>query len=292
MCLLIAMVLWFTLSIGETYTIFVEMETQVTNIPPDTALAMLPPATIQVEVRGEGTALFGVRFDPPLLPIDATADNVNVNRLVNLPQGVSAVSFTPASFDLYKEERITRRIPLRSRAVIEPAASHDFFADPVLTPDSIEVSGARSIINALDAWPTVAYEHTGLDDTLTVVIALMDTLAGLVTASHTETTLATRAHQFSEDTRVLRVEVTELPTTQQGVELDPASVKVTYLVPVSQYQQARSAPDFFATVSYDVIRADATGRVHPEIHLPTELLVRHVKTEPSTLQYFISLSNE
>ena len=292
MCIVVSVMLWFTLSIGETYTILVEMETQVTNVPPDTALAMLPPTTVQVQVRGAGTALFGLRFDPPRLPIDAGVDIVNVSTQVNLPQGVSAVSFLPQSFNLYKEQLITRKIPIRSRAFIEPAASYDFFSEPVLIPDSIEVSGARSVVNALDAWPTMPFERTGLEDTLSVVIPLVDTLAGLVTASHTQTTLSTRAHQFSEDTRVLRVEVTELPTTQQGVELDPPSVAVTYIVPVSQYQEAQRAPDFFATVSYDVIRTDATGRVRPEIHLPTQLLVRHVKTEPSTLRYFISLSNE
>ena len=57
LCVLIAVVLWLTLSIGETYTILVEMETQVVNVPPDTALAALPPARVQVQVRGEGEAL-------------------------------------------------------------------------------------------------------------------------------------------------------------------------------------------------------------------------------------------
>ncbi len=292
MCIVVAVVLWFTLSIGETYTIFVEMDTLVTNVPPDTALAMLPPSSVQVQVRGAGTALFGLRFDPPRLPIDAAEDVVNVSTQVNLPQGVSAVSFIPQSFTLYKEQLITRKIPIRSRAVIEPAASYDFFSPPVLTPDSIEISGARSVVEALEAWPTVPFRRTGLEDTLTVVVALVDTLAGLVTASHAETTLSTRAHQFSEDSRVLRVEVTEQPTTQRGVELDPPSVTVKYIVPVSQYQAAQRAPDFFATVSYDVIRTDATGRVQPEIHYPTQLMIRPVSIEPSTLRYFISLSNE
>lgn len=288
LCVLIAVVLWLTLSIGETYTILVEMETQVVNVPPDTALAALPPARVQVQVRGEGTALFGLRFNAPALVIDAAQDNVNFGTLMSLPQGIQIENVNPPSFNLRKEQRIIRKIPIQSRAVIETAESHDFFDNHVLTPDSIVVSGARSIINDLAYWPTEVYQHTGLIDSLSVVIALADTLAGLVEKNHTETTLTAIAYQFTEQTRVLDVEVTGLPTSQRVVEFDPSTVRVTYRIPLSQYDAAMEAPDFFATVSYEAIRADTTGRVRPVIHQP-ELSLRNVKTSPSTVQYYESL---
>ena len=289
MCVVIAVVLWFTLSVGETYSILVDLDTQVTNVPPEMALTALPPSTVQVQVRGEGTALFGLRFNPPLLSIDATQDAVNVSTLVTPPQGVVVENVFPPVFNLRKEQRIFRTVPIRSRAVIEAAETYDFFEPPLLTPDSVVISGARSIVNAVEYWPTDVQEHSDLKDSLVVTLPLVDTLEVLVTKSHTETVLSTVAHEFTEQERDLNVEATEFPTTLRGVELVPSSIRVTYRVPVSQYEEAQVAPDFYATVSYNMIRTDTTGRVRPEIHLPTELSIRNLAWTPSSLRYYVSL---
>ncbi len=292
MCVLIAVVLWFTLSIGETYTILVEMNTQVVNLNPDTAFVALPPSSVQAQVRGEGTVLFGLRFNAPTLVIDASQDEVAFGPLVSPPQGVQVESVIPPGVNLRKEERVTRRVPILSRAVIEAAESYDLVNQPILTPDSVAVSGARSIIDDLEYWPTEAHRQTGLKDSMAVVIALADTLPGLVIKSHTETTLTATALQFTEQSRILKVEVTGLPTTllmtQRAVEFDPATVEVTYRVPLSQYEAALEAPDFFATVSYEAILADTTGLVKPEIHEP-DLLLHSIEVFPAALQYYESL---
>ena len=75
---------------------------------------------------------------------------------------------------------------------------------------------------------------------------------------------------------------------QRVVEFEPATVEVTYRIPLSQYEAALEAPDFFATVSYEAILADTTGRVQPEIHQP-ELLLHSVESFPSALRYYESL---
>ncbi len=287
-CVLIAVVLWFTLSIRETYTILVEMPTQVANLPDDMALVVLPPASVQVQVSGEGFDLFRLRFNPPTVMIDAAMDDVDFATLVTL-QSVETENVTPRTFPLQKEPRISRKIPIRSRAVIEAAELWDFFQEHVLTPDSIVVTGAASIINDLEDWPSEVIRHTDLQDSLVVVLPLADTLAGLVEKSHLETTLTAVALEYTEGSRVFRVEVGEVPTTQWDVSLEPPTVRVTYRVPLSQFEQAREAEDFYATVSYAVIRADTTGRVRPEIIYPGGISLRNPGFSPSTLRYYVRL---
>lgn len=289
MCMLISVVLWFTLSIGETYSIAVDLHTQIINVPEDMALTILPPPVVQVQVRGEGTALFGLRFNPPILSVDAAQDQISVNSLVTPPQGVVVENVFPPILNLSKEPRISRTVPIQSRAILEPTEAYDFFEAPTLTPDSVAISGARSIVNAVTHWPTEAHEYLDVQDSLIVTLPLVDTLGVLVTKSHTATVLSTVAHMFSEQERDLKVEVTEFPTTLRGVELVPSTIRVSYRVPVSQYQQAWVAPDFYATVSYNVIRTDTTGRVRPEIHLPTALSIRNETIFPSSLRYYVSL---
>ncbi len=287
-CVLIAVVLWFTLSIRETYTILVEMPTQVANLPDDMALVVLPPATVQVQVTGEGFDLFGLRFNPPTLLIDAQEDDVNLKDFVIVPPGINTLGVNPRTFTFEKEPRISRKIPIRSRAIIEAAEPWDFFQEHVLTPDSIVVTGAASIISGLKEWPSEVIRHTDLQDSLVVALPLADTLAGLVEKSHFETTLTAVALVYTEGLRVLRVEVAEVPTTQWDVSLEPPTVRVSYRVPLSQYDQALMAEDFYATVSYAVIRADTTGRVRPEIIYPEGIPLRNRFFSPSTLRYYVS----
>lgn len=289
---LIAVVLWFTLSIRETYTVQVDMPTAVSNLADDTALAALPPKTVQVQLRGEGIELFRFHFNPPTLLIDAEQNEVDFTSLVNLPQGVVAENISPRVFDLQKERRISRKIPIRLRADIETAEAYDFFEPPVLKPDSVVVSGAQSVVNALTDWPTVVYRRSGLRDSIQVTIPLVDTLEGLVTTSLNETTLKALAYEWTEGQRELRVEVTEVPTTQRIVQLEPPTVRVTYRVPVSQFDEAENAMDFYATVPYTVMRSDTTGYVRPRIHLPSELRLRNVAYFPSTLRYYERLIEE
>ena len=285
-CVLIAVVLWFTLSIRETYTILIEMPTQVANLPDDMALVALPPATVQVQVSGEGFDLFGLRFDPPTLLIDAGMDDVDFATLITL-QSVDTDNVIPRTFTFQKEPRISRKIPIRSRAVIEAAEPWDFFQEHVLTPDSIIVTGAASIISDLEDWPSEVIRHTDLQDSLVVALPLADTLAGLVEKSHLETTLTAVALEYTTWSRVFRVKIAEVPTTQWDVSLEPPTVRVSYRVPLSQFDQALEAEDFYATVSYAVIRADTTGRVRPEIIWPGGISFNNTGFSPSTLRYYV-----
>ena len=292
LCLLISVVLWFTLSLSETSETLVTLQTQVTNMPSGTTFVELPPATVRIEVAGVVTDLFSLGFKKPTFEINATDDVVDVNTALQLPPGVSVQNVFPKSIELHKDRILARKIPVQPRVDFTPAATYDFFVDPLITPDSVVISGAQAIVQGLTHWPTAPAVKGRVRDTVEVVVALSDTLSGLVEVSHTEARVASRAYVYTESVRTLPVTVTELPTTQQVVQLDPASVDVTYRIPLAQYQAARKAEDFFATVSYEMIRTDTTGWVSPEIHLPTELLLRHVGTFPRRLEYFIYIGTE
>ena len=291
-CVSVALVMWITLSLDQTYTVLVELDTRVVNLAPDSALVAEPPTSVQARVRGTGTALFSLKYDKPLVDIDASQDAVMLASVANLPQDVTVEDFFPERIQLDIEERIRRRVPVELRATLEPQATYDFFTDPVLMPDSVDVVGALSVVSAVQSWPTVSVRHAGLRDSVNIHLPLSDSLANLVQVEPSHALLHSTAHRFTEAARILPVLVTDLPTTQPPVELDPGSVEVTYRVALSQYDAALGAEDFYATVPYDDIRSDTTGRVTPRIHLPTELLVRPVETYPRTLAYFIFLGSE
>ncbi len=286
-CVLIAVVLWFTLSMRETYTVEIELPTQIVNLPEDVALIEAPPRALQVQVQGEGIELFNLRFDRPTVQIDGRADQVSdVDLSIDLPKGVTLQSINPRVFNLRKEQSITRKIPVELRGTVKATGTDELLYPPLLMPDSVRVIGARSIIRSLTSWPTQVVERTVGSDSLVIAVPLSDTLDGLVLKEHESVTLTAVARPFTEGRRRLRVQVTGVPSNQRVVSLEPSAVTVTYRVPVEQFDEVQRAPDFFAIVSYDEIRADTTGRIRPEVQTPQGFLVRILNVEPATLRYY------
>ena len=52
------------------------------------------------------------------------------------------------------------------------------------------------------------------------------------------------------------------------------------------YQEAMSSLDFYATVPYDRIRGDTTGRVKPILNFPRGIGIRDEIATPPTVRYF------
>lgn len=292
-CLLISLLLWFTLTMQETYTAMIELPTRVVNLPEDLALVSLPPSTVRAQVRGAGFDLLRLRYNPTAVPIDATEDRVDLDVLApELPNGVILEGVNPRVFNLQKDRRVIRHVPVELRGSITTPDTYDLLQRPTLTPDSVFVMGAHSIVDGLESWPTAPLEVNNLTDSLAVMVSLSDSLAGLVELSDRVVQVQAQASLFTEANREIEVLVTGVPSSQRVVALDPEVVRVRYRVPLSQYEASLTAPDFFATVSYEVIRADTTGRVRPELTLPTELTLRDVDMIPPLLGYYEVLVQE
>ncbi|HMB90565.1 MAG TPA: hypothetical protein VKP65_06945 [Rhodothermales bacterium] len=293
LCVLISVVLWFTLSMRHTYTVQLEIPTRVVNMPEDMALSEKPPATVQVQLQGEGIELFGMQFNPPTIDIDAEQDEIDTGALMNtLPEEVAVRGVSPQIFNLQKERRISKKIPVWLQGRIETSAARELLYPPRLEPDSIVVSGARSILDSLTYWPTEPIVEADLRDSLHVRVPLSDTLSGLVNRSNVAVMLTAVARPFTEGIRQFRVDVTGVPSDQRYVSLEPDVVTVRYRVPVALYDAAEQAADFFATVSYNEIREDTTGRVTPTLDYPEDLHLRIVEINPSALRYYERLVDQ
>lgn len=292
-CIVISLFLWFALTVQEIYTVQFEMPTEIVNLPADMALKQLPPKTVQVQVRGEGLELLQLRYNPVIIPIDVSQEQISLDQATpEFSQNVILENVSPRVFNLEKETRIERRIPIQLRADIRTSGKHDLIDAPSISPDSVIVSGARSIISELKYWPTERVTFEGLQDSIVTQVELSDTLDGLVRKSTAQITLRAYADEFTEDTRTIDVMVTKMPTTQRFVTLDPSTIRVTYRVPLSEFERARAAQDFFATVDYDMIREDTTGRVVPKLNLPDNLTLRNVRMIPDVLGYYEVLMDE
>ncbi len=286
-CLLTSTLLWFFFSMQQEHTVPLELPTQVQNLNPDEALAVLPPQTIRVQVEGAGIQLLRLYYNPPTVNLNASADVISLEAAAKeVTKTVRLESVMPRTFVVRKEPRLTRTIPVESRFRVTTPPAFDLTTPIRLDPDSIRVSGATSIIERLAAWPTRAQTFANVRDTLRATVPLLDTLSGLVFRSHETVSVYAVSEEFTEGSREITVLIPGAPQGENLVTLSPSTITVTYQVPLSKYEASLRAEDFFATVSFDEIRSDTTGSVRPRLHFPENLMLREVVFSPTTLQYY------
>ena len=286
--IVISVLFWFTLKMQETYTIAVDLPTQVVNMPEGESLTERPPGQVNVQVEGEGWQLLQIYYRRLPVSLDVGNEPITVQEAAQLSagSGIRVTGASPQTIDLDTGPRVTRTVPVALRAQIEPASTYEIVSGPRVVPDSVEISGADSLVARLVHWPTRRVSRTNVQDDLQLRVALMDTLQGLVTVGREAVDVRVDVELFTEAVKEVPVRVTDVPPGARDVRLEPARVDVIFRVPMSQYEQAVSSEEFSASVAYSDILRDTTGTVEPNVQTPSSVIVRGIRVEPDELEYF------
>ncbi len=292
--LVVAVGLWFTFGMRETYTVTVPVTLRVVGVPEGQALASPPPQTARATVRGEGWRLLFLTRTVPTIPLYADAASVDLERAVlaaGLPAGVDLQSVRPKSARLALDAQIQRRVPIRLVSDLRTDPGYGLLRPPRLLPDSVTVTGARSLVSRLDAWQTEILEAHEVQASFARTVALRDTFAGLVAPNVRSTTVQVPIAEFTGGERDVAIRVINLPAGVAGVRTEPATLRARYRVPLTAddlYGRARSAAGFVAVVDYrDIARDTTSGTVAASPRVPAGLDVRDVTLSPSRVEYFI-----
>jgi len=289
----VAFVLWFTFSMREQYAVAVEMPIEVGRLPDGRALRVLPPAAARVTVQGAGWELLKLQRAPPALVLNATDEQVDVfaaaSESPRLPAGLLVQSVTPSTVRLELEPILTRAVPVRLVVDVDPAPLYDLLGPPRVVPDTVYVTGARSVVLPLESFPTAPLARGDVRQTITTRLALSDTLRGLVRTHVASVEATVPVGLFTEATREVEVQVEGSPPGAPPVVLLPPRVRVTYRIPVEQYERSLRTPDFYVFVPYATVINDTTGTLQPVAQLPAGLAVRDARIEPRRLRYRVRI---
>ena len=291
--LVVASVMWFSFSMRETYPVTLRVPIEIVQTPPGTALRESPPEDVTVTLAGDGWTLLTFTRNPPTIRVEAERSTVDLAaslREAGLPAGVQVQSVQPAIIELALDTRTRRRLPIRLRQNIQTQTSHDLIGPPTLSPDTVEVTGAQSLLAVLDDWPTDVLDLEDLDQSTTQIVALADTFGGLLRPAVDGTRVRVDVGEFTEGRRRLDIRVENLPPGVAGVRFDPDEVLAVYRTPLegAVYDLALTTPGFYAVVDFFDIERDTTdGEVPVSAKWPAGLDVRDVTLQPSRVGYFI-----
>lgn len=290
----VAVVLWFSFSMRESYSVTVELPVEVVRLPDGQALREPPPASTTVTLDGEGWTLLGFSRRRPTIQVEADDDaTVDLGAALQrqVPAGVAVRAVQPRRVALALDAETTRRLPIRLRRNVETRPSYGLLRPPTLQPDSVVVSGAQSLLGRLTDWPTEMLVARDVDADLRQTVALSDTFGGLLSPSVEATTVTVEVGQFTRAERDLDVEVEGLPPRIADVTFDPPRVTASFDVPSAgeAYDEALVSDAFRAVVDWaDIARDSTSGSVPVSLRVPPGLGIRDATASPSRVEYFIS----
>ena len=288
-CVLASVLLWFSFSMRESHQRMLEIPLEIVNLDDSQALVSRPPESVRVQVDGEGIQLLRLYYNPPSIPVDASADDFDLTTAASEAiTGVRIETIIPRTVTLRKDVRLRKRIPLRSRVSVVPPAGHHLVGTQRISPDSVTIEGGRSLIADIQEWPTRRLQFQPQGDTVSVTVALSDSLGDLISFDVTSTVYSASVREFTEGSRQVTINVIGAPA-RQDIKFDPPTIRVVYQVALDQYDEALEAEDFYAEVHFDAMRRDTTGSIVPGIHYPAGIRFREYRLEPPDLGYYFEV---
>jgi hypothetical protein len=157
--LLMAAFLWFFVVSSREYLQAVRVPVAAVSLPVSRVLLSDLPPWAEVRFRGKGTSLLLLGlFGNPHLNIDLSSPSY----AYTLNSSVDQVDWNPAievqvvdvlwpdTIQIQMDDLAKRRLPVKPDLILKPAPDFTQVTPFKVTPDSVTVSGARSIVRRLD----------------------------------------------------------------------------------------------------------------------------------------------
>jgi YbbR domain-containing protein len=287
--MLFSLALWFIVNMGRDYNMTMMLPIEITNLPDDIALSTEVPDNAAVSVSGEGWSLFNLYINPPQVVLNVEAQQVNmfeqVRQQISSISDLSVMQVDPMFIEIETEMRVSKRVPVQSRVNISTENQFGVLGTPEITPDSVNITGPASRIEAVDAWNTAESTVEDVNSDLDLTVDLEAPGPG-ITINPTSVSLRADVAEFTEAEVRIPVRSRGLPSGR-AVTFSPSSILVRYDVPLEHYNDVQSIRPFVAFVDFERLQQDTTGLITPELEKVTdEYDVRLRNFQPTRVSYY------
>lgn len=293
---LFAVLLWLYINLNLVYNISIAIPLDI-NLSKTQALANDLPGFADVSVKGKGWDLMLLILSKNLsLNIDLTNykkdTKINIaqatNDLLSKSSNVVVLSVNPDNIEINFDNIVSKIIKVKNLVNVNPKDGYLVIGSPKITPDSVKVSGAMSIIGKIKFLPTESMNINNVNSGFTKTVKIIDTLINIIKIEPKTVTVSYNIELSAEKNfEDLNVVVSNVPQDKE-VLLVPPKLKLYLRGGVDQL--AKINPDeIYAGIEYRQIDSDSLGFVSPKIVLPADVIV--VKYEPQKFQYIIKKKN-
>lgn len=292
--LILALCLWLMVNLSRDFNLNIELPIQLGTVPADKALVEELPETATVSVTGEGWKLINLYNNPPDINIDVSDTEVNlhdqVQQQMNALASIDIQKVQPLILTVQLEDRISKTVPIRSNVEVSFRNQYGFVDSAEISPDSVSMSGAASLLQDIEEWPTDSVHIENVAENLSHPVPLQDS-GELIELSRDEVIYNATVAQYTEGEAKVNISTRNFPQGRM-VSFSPTSITVKFDIPIYEYAQIENENLFNAYVDYSQIVEDSSGFLTPQIEVSTDEY--HIKIrsfQPRRIAYFMILGN-
>lgn len=284
---------WFAVSMSDEYQVVTSAPLHLEGIPAGKAVRTPVPPSIELKLAGNGwrlastfwTGHLGVsfpvsRFSGRNLFITAG----DVAEAIGLRPGVRLVSTTPDSIAVGLDWAAQKTVPVQLDCQLAFKDGYGQVGPAIVTPESVVITGAESILREIDVWKTTRTVMENLKGPVEADVALTPSVVYLLGFSVPLVHVRINVEPFAEKTLSgLPVDCEDVVADRELILIPP---KIDLVVRGGIRQLAGLAPDdFHVTVHYGDVLADSSGAVDATVQAPSGIQV--VAKRPDRLQYVV-----
>ncbi len=285
---LIALSLWLLVNMGKEYTVTLTVPFEITDYGEDMAFTERPPDEITISVSAEGWNLLPLYRNPPIISLSYERGEIRIFDIVqdhmaaypdmtvqNVEPGVVAVEMEP---------KISKRVPVVPNIDVRLARQYEIMSEVHVQPDSVTVSGAASIIDTVQHWPTEFLGFRNVRYAVDQRVPLAD--CDVVCTDTSEVRLFFDITEFTEGEIRIYVRVVGVPAGTE-IRFNPSVITVKYHVSIEHFSRAQEMVPYEAFVNYQDIVRDTTGFVVPTVRATNDDLDLRLRSfQPRRVSYF------
>lgn len=294
-CIFIAFLFWLIVSLttkDHSVTKAVEIEFSVGE---DEVLIEPLTATAEATISGPGWELMWSNVFQPVIKV-AYHRNSSGSKVVNQVELSAKVtealysnetSLTQLIFlpiILKVEPKDNKRVPIVSKVNFEFQQGHSPKSELVLSPDSVTVWGATSLLESLEYWPTDTISITDVKESIQRTIKLKKGQQGLRPAIR-EVSLSQEVEVITEKSFYVPVQVIN-PPAQDSFSIFPKQVRLTVGVLKSDYG-AINASDFRLVADLNGMRTEDGRNIVTFVLDSQPRQARRVEFNPKAAEFFL-----
>ncbi len=293
--LFFALLIWFFVAMTKRYTAVISLPVVLKTENASRTVKGDYPARVEVKLESEGWKILSLYLGRTEWVIDLSnevqKDVLEIETLAKasqyikpFPEGMKVLEVEPRVLGLELDEKITKRVPIRLATPLIPQSGFVIRPNIQIQPESVTVSGARSIVEPITFWKAIVPNKQELANLFQLELPLEDTLKEIVTRSVSKVKVSGVAEQLSES------EFSDVPVSLVKskrpvyVTLIPSRVNVTLSGAVSDLAKVR-AESLAVIIDGEKLLSDTTGYIMPIVKYPKGLELRRLS--PEKVQYIL-----
>ena len=295
--LLLSFGFWFVNALSSKRQSDLKVAITYIDIPQDVKFTSELPEEIRIKVRDEGVKLFGynrsklqtikIDLSDKLKKSDAKL-YIGAQEIENLIASTllpttDLINFSPEVIKVDYVQLISQKVPVAIAMKPSPAPQYIFTKEINISPDTIEVFGAKGDIDSIKQVWTEYSPLTGIKKNLSKVVNLQP--IENVQLSQEKVALQINVERFTEKNIDIPITFRHVPDSI-NVRTFPAKINATFNVSMSQFSRT-TQNDIALVFDFDDLKGSHANKYKLKIKNKQPNIISNLKITPEEVEFLL-----